>query len=185
MFNALDLLLLIGLMVIIGAAFFGGISKTISSILAVYLAAVCAAAFYDELTDVARRQMDIGKTTGQLSFFVLIFLTFSLVFTFVISRWLHGLTMPRWFGVLDNIGGAVLGLLVAGTAVTVAALLLSVLVQALQVATHGQGPLVGIVGDQVRGSTLVPLFLRLSPYFVRLIEPWFPGGLPQLLAGVA
>ena len=64
----------------------------------------------------------------------MIFLTFSLVFTFGISRCLHGLTMPRWFGVLDTIGVAVLGLLVAGTAATVAALLLSVLVQALQAA---------------------------------------------------
>ena len=141
MLNALDLLLLVGLMGILGAAFFGGISKTISSILAVYLAAVCAGAFYDELTDVVRKKIDIGKTAGQLSFFVLIFLAFSLVFTFIIAHWLSGLTMPRWFGILDNIGGAVLGLLVAGTAVTVAALLLSVLVQALQqVATHGQGP---------------------------------------------
>ena len=79
-----------------------------------------------------------------------------------------------------------LGLLGAGTAVTGAPLLLSILVQALQqVATYGQGPLGGVVDEQVRGSALVPLFLRLSPYFIQLIEPWFPGGLPQLLAGVA
>ena len=59
-------------------------------------------------------------------------------------------------------------------------------VQALQlVAVHGHGSLVGIVGRQVEGSVLVPFFLGLSPYFVRTFEPWFPGGLPQLLAGVA
>lgn len=186
MLNVLDIVLVLGLMAILGAAFFGGISKTVSSIFAVYLAAVCAGTFYDELTEVARRQLDIGKTTGELSFFLLIFLTFSLLFTFVISHWLQGLRMPRWFGVLDSIGGAVLGLLVAGAAVTVAALLLSITVQALQqVAVHGQGPLVGLIGEQVRGSALVPLFLRLSPYVGSLIEPWFPGGLPRLMTGVA
>ena len=55
MFTALNLLLLIGFLFIIGAAFFGRISKTISSILAVYLAAVCAWAFHHELTEVDRR----------------------------------------------------------------------------------------------------------------------------------
>lgn len=186
MFNALDVVLLVGLMVILGAAFFGGVSRTVSAIFAVYLAAVCAGNFYDGLTEVARRKLDIGKTTGELGFFLLIFLAFSLLFTFVISHWLEGLRMPRWFGVLDSIGGAVLGLLVAGAAVTVAALLLSITVQAMQqVAVHGQGPLVGLVGEQVRGSVLVPLFLHVSPYIRSLIEPWFPGGLPQLLTSVA
>lgn len=186
MFNALDIALLVGLMVILGAAFFGGISKTVSSILAVYLAAVCAGMFYDEITEVARRNIAIGKTTGELGFFLLMFLACSMLFTFVIAHWLEGLRMPRWFGVLDSIGGAAVGLLVAGAAVTVAALLLSITVQALQqVAVSGQGPLVGLVGEQIRGSVLVPLFLRLSPLVGSLIEPWFPGGLPKLLTGVA
>ena len=186
MFNALDVLLLVGLMAILGAAFFSGISRTVSSILAVYLAAISAGAFYDELTDVARNYVSMGETTGQLSFFVLIFLVFSLAFTWVISRWIAGIRLPRSLSVLENIGGAAIGLLVAGAAVTVAAMLLSILVQALQqVATYGQGPLVGIVDDQIQESALVPFFLRLSPHFIRLIEPWFPGGLPQLLSSVA
>jgi hypothetical protein len=79
----------------------------------------------------------------------------------------------------------VIGLLVAGAAVTVAAMLLSITVQALNQASYGQGPLVNIVGNQIEESALVPFFLRLSPHFIRLIEPWFPGGLPQLLSSVA
>jgi uncharacterized membrane protein required for colicin V production len=186
MFNALDVLLLVGLMAILGAAFFGGISHTFSSILAVYLAAIVAGSFYDDLTNLARHYLTLGKTTGELSFFVVLFLVFSALFTFVISRWLEGMRMPRWFTVVDSIGGAVLGLLVAGAAVTVAAMLLSILVQALnQVALQGQGPLVDLVDGQVQDSALVPFFLRLSPFFLNLVEPWFPGGLPRLLTAVS
>ena len=182
MFNALDVLLLVGLMAILGAAFFSGISRTFSSILAVYVAAIAAGTFYDDLTDAAQHYVNMGQTTGELMFFVVIFLCFSLVFTWVISRWLEGIRLPRWFSVLDSIGGAVIGLLVAGAAVTVAAMLLSILVQVLQQASYGTGPLVDMVGGQIEESALVPFFLRLSPHFIRLIEPWFPGGLPQLLS---
>lgn len=185
MFNALDVLLLIGLMAILGAAFFSGISRTFSSILAVYLAAITAGAFYDDLTDAAQHYVNMSETTGQLGFFVLVFLIFSLAFTWVISRWIEGIRLPRWLSVFDSIGGAAIGLLVASAAVTVAAMLLSILVQVLQQASYQEGPLVEIVDDQIKDSALVPFFLRLSPYFLRLIEPWFPGGLPTLLDTVA
>jgi uncharacterized membrane protein required for colicin V production len=186
MFNALDLILLIALMAILGAAFFSGISKTVSSIFAVYLAAICAAAFYEDLTDAAQEYTAIGQTTGELSFFFLTFLCFSMAFTFIISRWLEGMRLPLWFSVVDSIGGAALGLLVAAAAVTVSAMLLSIVVQALQqVALSGDGSLVSIVDDQISESMLVPFFLRLSPYFTSMFEPWFRGGLPQLLVNVS
>ena len=63
MFNALDVLLLVGLMAILGAAFFSGISRTFSSILAVYLAAIAAGAFYDDLTDIGQHYVGMGQTT--------------------------------------------------------------------------------------------------------------------------
>ena len=186
MLNVLDILLLIGLLAILGAAFFSGMSRTFSAIIAVYLAAVLAGSFHDDLTTEARRWTSMGETTGQLTFFLLLFLVFSLVFTFVISRWLEGIRVPRWLVVLDRIRGTALGLLVAGAAVTAAGMLLSIIVQALErVAATRQGPLVDIVGDQIDGSALAPLFLQLSPYFLRLVEPWFPGGLPQLMAYVS
>ncbi len=174
------------MLAVITAGFFGGVSRAVSAIIAVYLAAISAGAFYEELTDATRRLVNMGKSTGELAYFVLTFLTFSLVLTFVISRLLDGLALPRRLGVLDRIRGTAIGVLGAGAAVTVAALLLSVLVQALQqISMHGHGPLVNLVHDQVRNSALVPIFLHLSPYFIHLFEPWFPGGLPQLLASVS
>ena len=59
-------------------------------------------------------------------------LLFSLVFTFVISRSREGIRAPRWLAVLDRMRGTALGLLDAGAAVTVAAMLLSIVVQVLQ-----------------------------------------------------
>ena len=186
MFNALDIILLVSLMAILGAAFFSGISRTVAAILAVYLAAICAAAFYEDLTDTAQHYVAMGQSTGELTFFVIVFLCFSLAFTFVISRWLEGVRLPRWLGVADSIGGAALGLLVASAAVTVAAMLLSIMVQALhQVAIGGNGSLVALIDAQINDSALVPFFLRLSPYFTSLVAPWFRDGLPQLLANVA
>ena len=94
--------------------------------------------------------------------------------------------MPRRIAILDNIGGAALGIIVSGLAMTLAAVVLVILLQALghSFAVSGGGAGIVFISDQIRQSSLVPFFRRMAPFFVRLLAPWFPGGLPPILGAV-
>jgi len=182
-FNALDFAILGFFMGIIGLGFFNGISRVTASIIAIYFGAIVSAAFYRGITDFVRTELiSVGTRTGQLTIFGLVFLVFSILLTVVLSRWLGDVKLPRRITILDNIGGAALGIVVSGLAMTLAALVLTIMLQAINhVATGGSGPLLETLQDQVRSSSLVPMFLRMAPFFMRSLSPWFPGGLPPIL----
>src|SRR5215211_6751429 len=185
MINALNIVIISTFLAVIGLGFFNGVTKVTAAILAIYFGSIIAAAFYRPVTAGARNYVDaMSERTGQLFFFVILFFVFSAAFAQLISNWLGGLTLPRRVEIFDNIGGAALGVIVSGLAVTLAAMLLSILLQALnQTFGAGDSVMVGFMHNQISGSTLVPVFLKVSPHFVRLISPWFPSGLPPILAG--
>lgn len=185
MLNALDIFIIATFLAVIGLGFFNGVTKVTAAIIAIYFASIVAAAFYRPVTSGARNYIEtMSVRTGHLFFFVVLFFAFSFGFTILISNWLGGLKLPRRIEIIDNLGGAALGVVVSGLAVTLAAMLLSILLQALN-QTFGTGGniMVGFVHDQISHSTLVPVFLKMAPHFVRLISPWFPDGLPPILAG--
>jgi hypothetical protein len=184
MVNIVDATIVTLFMGILTAAFFSGVSRVVATVFAVYLGIICATASYHPMTKTVQGFAQVGSTTGDLTFFLLTFVVFTLCFAMMISQWLEGLRLPRRFAVLDNIGGAAVGLAVSGGALGVSAMLLSFMVRALNaVAMNGQGPLVELVDGQMRDSALVPFFLRMAPFFVEMVRPWFPDGLPSLLAG--
>jgi hypothetical protein len=39
----------------------------------------------------------------------------------------------------------------------------------------------GGLGDQIRESELVPIFIKLQPTINLALRPWFPNGLPPIL----
>ena len=187
MFNGMDFLIIVTFLAIIGFGFFNGITRVTSAILSLYFGAIFAAAFYRPLTTVARKHLvTMGLQTGQLVFFLLLFFVFSAIFTIIVSRWLGEVRLPRRVQIFDNIGGAALGIIVSGLAMTLAAMLLAITLQALNqtLVFSGRDAVLNTVRNQIDGSTLVPFFLRMAPFFVRLLAPWFPGGLPPILSGV-
>jgi uncharacterized membrane protein required for colicin V production len=185
MFNALDISILITFIAMIAIGFFNGVTKVTAAIVGIYFSSIVSAAFYRPVTSATRDHISaMGESTGHLFFFVILFFFFSTAFTILISNWLSGLKVPRRIEIIDNVGGAALGVIVSGLAVTLAAMLLVILLQALN-QTFGAGEMVGFVNDQIDDSTLVPVFLRLTPHLVRLISPWFPNGLPPILSGGA
>jgi uncharacterized membrane protein required for colicin V production len=185
MLNALDYFIIATFLAVIAVGFFNGVTRVTSAILAIYFASIVSAAFYRTVSDVAREHLTtMNKSTSNLFFFIVLFIIFATSFTIIISHWLGGLKLPRRIEIIDNVGGAALGVLVSGLAVTLAAMLLIILLQALN-QTFGPsngGTMVGMAHDQIEGSTLVPVFMRMSPHFVRLISPWFPNGLPPILS---
>ena len=186
MFNAMDFVIIIAFLAIIGLGFFNGVTRVTSAIIAIYFGSVLAAAFYRPLSDAVRAHITtMGRETGYLVFFLLLLFVFSTAFTIVVSRWLQGFRLPRRIEILDNIGGAALGVIVSALATTLAAMLLAITLQALNqtFVVAGRDTVVRFVRAQIDGSTLVPVFLDLAPFFTRLLAPWFPGGLPPILAG--
>lgn len=186
--NALDLLIVASFLAVIGLGFFSGITKVTAAILAIYFAAIVSAAFYRPISKyIASDVPSMGTSTGYFFIFMVIFFFFSGVFTYFFHRWLGDLKLPKRLEILDNVGGAALGIAVSGLAVTLAAMLLVVLIQALNQTFGGSagGSVVGTVHGQLSGSELVPVFLRAAPYLERTISPWFPSGLPPILSGRA
>lgn len=187
MFNGMDFIIIATFLAIIGFGFFSGVTRVTSAIISLYFGAIFAAAFYRPLSSAARDYLTtMEKQTGDLVFFLVLFFAFSIIFTLIISRWLGEIKLPRRIQVFDNIGGAALGIIVSGLALTLAAMLLSITLQALNqtFVVSDRNAMVTSLRDQINDSTLVPIFLRMAPFFGSLISPWFPGGLPEILRTV-
>jgi hypothetical protein len=187
MFNGIDYVILLSFLGIIGLGFLSGVTRVSAAILAIYFGSVFATAFYRITTDQVRHYVStMSARTGYLFFFVLLFSFSSVFMTIMLSRWLGNVQLPRRFEIADNVGGAALGVIVSGMAITLAAMLLSILLQAVnQTFQSGGGDsIVSWVHFQITDSSLVPVFLRMAPFFLRFISPWFPGGLPPILSAV-
>jgi uncharacterized membrane protein required for colicin V production len=183
--NGLDFAIIFAFLAIIGLGFFGGVTRVVAAIVSIYLGSIIAAAFYSGLTESIRERIfSMSLATGQLVVFCSLFVISSTILWFVLAKGLQGVRFPRRLEIADNLGGAALGLIVSGLAVTLAAMLMSILLQVLNqtVGAGSSDSIVGSVQAQIRNSELVPLFLDLTPYLNRLIEPWFPGGVPSILS---
>jgi uncharacterized membrane protein required for colicin V production len=186
-FNGLDFALIFAFLAIIGLAFMAGIARAAAALLAIYFGAAIAAAFYGELAEAAQGYISgMGPRTGELFVFVLLFLVSTVALSFIINQAVRGVRFPRRLEIADNLGGAALGIVSSALAVSVAAVALTILLQALNhsVGQQTAGPVVSAVDTQVRESTLMPVFLDLAPFLTRFLEPLFPGGLPPILDGV-
>ena len=186
-FNGLDFAIVFAFLAIIGLAFLAGIVRAAATLLSIYFSTALAAAFYSDLTDVVQRYVSgMALRTGQLFIFIVLFLVSTVVLSFVMSRAFKGARFPRRLEFLDNLGGAAFGIVGSALAVVLAAVLLTVLLQALNhsVGQQTSSAMVGAVDTQVRDSALLPVFLDMAPFFTRLLEPLFPGGLPPVLDGV-
>lgn len=186
-FNGLDFAIIFAFLAIIGIGFLSGIARVVAAIVAIYLGSAIAAAFYRDLTNEAREHVGtLSLRTGQLAVFTVVFVLTSVVLMVLLSRGIKGFKLPRRVEIVDNLGGAGLGVIVSGLAVTLAAMLLSILLSALNqsVGQTSSGSMSGAVNSQVGGSQLIPVFLDMAPFFTTMLEPLFPGGLPPILDAV-
>ena len=108
------------------------------------------------------------------------------IFSAVIARSVHTIALSGRFSILDNIGGASLGILIAAVTVALSMSVTTILLQVLsQTTSHAGTGILGIMRDQVQTSALVPIFLKLLPVLTSTLRPWFPSGLPSILEAPA
>jgi uncharacterized membrane protein required for colicin V production len=182
--NFLDLLILVVFAAVLAAGFFVGIGRAVSAIVAIYFGTVIAATFYEPLGGAFKRVIGgIGQPTAELIAFLLLFIGVSAGVGYVITRSVESVSASNHFVILNNIGGAALGGIVAVATITLSITVTVVMVQALAQSTAGatDGTILWALGAQVRGSALAQVFLDMLPYVTRIVEPWFPSGLPPIL----
>jgi len=181
--NLMDAFIIGMFVVIAGAGFFFGVVRTASTMVAVYLATVISATFYQRLGDAIRSTIgSISLGAAYFTAFMILFLVVTVLFTFVIVTTLRPTAQKRRFAILDNLGGATVSVVIAFVAITMAMAITVVMIQAAVAASGdaSSGPM-GLVRRQMGASELAPLFLRLLPIMTSAVRPWFPGGLPPIL----
>lgn len=182
--NVLDVVIVAVFAGVIAAGFFVGIGRALAAIVATYFATVMAATFYEPLGDLFKRAVDdINPSTASLIAFLLLFAFASIGIGYVIIRTLESMSTSNRFVILNNIGGAALGVIVAAVTITLSVTVTVILVQALAQTTADAADGTGLatIGSLIKGSALAPVFLDMLPYVTRIVEPWFPGGLPPIL----
>lgn len=182
--NILDLLILAIFAGVIATGFFVGIGRALSAIVAIYFATVMAATFYEPLGAALERIVSgISPDTARLVGFLLLFGFAATGIGYVIIRTVESVSASNRFVILNNIGGAALGIIVAVVTITLSITVTVILIQALAQTTidAADGTVLASLRSQIRGSELAPVFLNLLPYVTTIVEPWFPGGLPPIL----
>jgi uncharacterized membrane protein required for colicin V production len=182
--NVLDIVIVLafGLLILVG--FFGGIGRVTAGMFAVYLSSVVAAAFYERVGDILIDNVsDMREATGHLLAFMFLFVALTGAFFWGIGQTIKAVELRRGrFAIMDNVGGATLALTAGALAIAMTISVTVIILGAFnQSAVVGDDENLGALGRQIRGSELVPMFLKLQKPLVVTYEPWFPNGLPPIL----
>jgi Colicin V production protein len=181
--NLMDVLIIAMFIAIAGGGFFFGIVRTGSSMVAIYLATVIAATFYQRFGKMIQSVIGaISIGAAYFAAFVILFIAISILFSFVIITTLGPASQKRRFAILDNLGGATVSVVIAFVAITMSLAITVIMIQAAVAASgDSSNGLMGLLRRQMDASALAPLFLRLLPMMTVAVRPWFPGGLPPIL----
>lgn len=175
-------MLIFGLLILVG--FFGGVGRVSAGFAAVYFASVVAAAFYERVGDIFNNNIgSMRDATGHLLAFMMLFLVLTGAFFWGIGQTIKAVESRRArIAIMDNVGGATLAI-VGGSL----ALAMTISVTVIILGAFNQSAVVdgdenlGALGNQIRGSELVPIFLKLQEPMLITYKPWFPEGLPPIL----
>jgi uncharacterized membrane protein required for colicin V production len=182
--NVLDfgIILVFGVLILVG--FFGGVGRVTASFFAVYFSSIVAAAFYEGLGNIFTDSVSqMREATGHLLAFMVIFLVMAGAFFWGIGQTIKAVELRRGrFAIMDNVGGATMALVVGALAIAMTISVSVIILGAFnQSAVVNGDENLGALGRQIRGSELVPMFLKLQEPLLVAYRPWFPDGLPPIL----
>lgn len=183
--NLFDLLIIAQFFVIVLLSFIGGLGRVFATLAGLYGGILVAAWFYQTFakTVVAFLFPNMASFTGDLVGFLLLVLLSTVAIAFALGRSFFVKRLAQRIGVLNNLTGAVLGLIVAIFATVLATMITSLGLQVLNAtAEMGSSSTLLLFRNELTNSTLVPLFLKLTPKLIAPLTPFFPSGLPPILA---
>jgi len=180
--NPFDFIILLTLLAGTGLGFLRGMVRMVLNLAVLYVAVVLAITFYVPASEWLSflSSWALPKNTNQALAFVAIVILVSAILIFVLRRTYANTELP---GIrhIDQLGGMVFGLIVAGACV---GLFLIAFAFALQT-TSGQmqgNPIQANLHYYFSTSRLIPVFYRLLPAMIATLKPWMPKGLtPDIL----
>ena len=183
--NMFDVLViaLFGGTVLIG--FLAGLGKVLATLGGIYGGALLAALFYRPFSGqvLAKLFPAMSPFTAQLVAFLLLLGGAALALGIALGRGHLFSALGQRLGLLGRIGGGPLGVAVGVCATILAALITSLGLQVFHAtADLGASPAMAQLQDAMASSALVPMFLKLAPVVIAPLRPFFPQGLPPLLA---
>jgi uncharacterized membrane protein required for colicin V production len=166
-------------------SFMGGLGKVFSTLAGLYGGALVAALFYQPFTEVVLTKLfpQMQEFTGNLVAFLFMMLWSSLAIAIGLGRSFVFKKIGDRIGIFNNITGGTLGIAVAIFATILATMVTSLLLQVLNATAElGSSSTMTQIQTELGNSTLVPLFLKLVPAVIAPLHPFFPKGLPPILA---
>jgi hypothetical protein len=181
--NLLDIMiiLVVGSLVVVG--FFIGAGRVTALLAAIYLSTIISASTYDDVARSIRQGVEgMRVSSSELIAFIGLLVLFSATIYWVITfsfRMMseHG----RKFAILENAGGAALGVVVGVLTLAMTLSVTVILLGALSSAGSTDAGSLNALSRQIDNSELVPVVLKLQPSIQVTFEPWFRHGLPPIL----
>jgi uncharacterized membrane protein required for colicin V production len=183
--NLFDLLIMALFGGVVLLSFLGGLGKVFSTLAGLYGGALVAAYFYRGFSSLVLAALfpAMAEFTGELTAFLLLMLVSSLAIAIGLGRSYFFKKLAGRIGIFNNLTGGLLGLVVAIFATILSTMVTSLLLQVLNATAElGSSPTLLQIQGELSNSVLVPLFLKLAPTVVAPLMPFFPQGLPPLLA---
>ncbi len=176
--NAIDVLVLVGALTIVGIAFFQGIVQQTMYLISCLLSLLVAAYYHRQLARWIGETIPASDEVLSTFAFVVIFLVSLGVYLRVATLLYSGTRLPG-IGAWDNLGGALVGCV---TAYVVIAITLRV----IAFMTNGAWP----DWNDFRTGTIIALersrlaatMANFGAATVTALQPWFPSGVPAILS---
>jgi len=176
--NTVDTVILGAILISVGIGYIQGFLRQAFTLLGLYVATILATQYHAVVgewvgwvfvTDAAPR----ASVAFLLVFFV------AVLFLGWLSRRAYPAMRLTKAGVLDNLAGASLGLVTGAIVVIVAGAGLHF---AVSTPWPDYDPFRVSLAGQVHTSLLLPMVSSYAPMLFSTLNPWFPGGLPAIIA---
>jgi hypothetical protein len=180
-----DLLIMGFFFAVVLLSFLGGFDKTLSILAGLYLGALAAAKLYIAFANNVLVNLfpAMESYTGELVAFLLLLLVVSVSVSIALSRnWVMKRLAQR-IGVLNNLAGGLLGLMLAFLSTIITGMGIIVFLHVMNATGElGESPTISDLEFLLSESALVPMFVQLLPVALAPLMPFFPAGMPSLFA---
>ena len=173
----LDVVMVLMLVGSIGFGFHQGLLRQLVLLLAIYVATVAAAQYYEQFTGVLLVYFTSSVEVDRAVSFLTLTVAFTLMSTWLIWSAYRQTKLPSVV-MLDEVGGATLGGLIG---VFVIGLTLSLTQYATQAPWPDGNPVKELLHTGLVNSSLDVLFRSSLPLIQAAIHPWLPAGIPRVL----
>ncbi|MBI3913032.1 MAG: CvpA family protein [Chloroflexi bacterium] len=176
-FNGLDIFILALVVVGIAVGFAQGLLRQVIGLAALYVGAILGAQYYNVLGGFLRFVLSSApsKFINAIAFFIIVFAV-SAIINFLV-RDAYQSTKLRIFPVVDQLGGAIVGLVSPLITLT---LVLPVIIFAASEPWPFFDQTRYLVTTALQTSRLLPIFEYFKPVILDAVGPWLPAGLPAL-----